>query len=84
MAHSIYRFTHKYSYIFIMAFSLSVVDVQKLKMFARVFSGTPPKTTIPPETGNVPTDKPGSPVPKSSIVPTFNIIKVFLQLKGSQ
>lgn len=67
---------------FIMAFSLSVVDVQKLKMFGEFFSGTPPKATMPPETGNVPTDKPGSPIPKSSIVPTFNIIKKISTIEG--
>ena len=67
---------------FIMAFSLSVADVQKLKMFGEFFSGTPPKVLIPPETGEIPIDKPGSAIPKSSIVPVFNIIKKISTIEG--
>jgi chemotaxis protein MotB len=67
---------------FIMAFSLSVADVEKLKMFGDFFSGTPPKSEVPPETGNVPTDKPGASIKKSSIVPIFNIVKKVSTIEG--
>jgi chemotaxis protein MotB len=67
---------------FIMAFSLSVADVEKLKMFGEFFTGTPPMVVIQPKTGNVPTEKPGAPIPKSSVVPIFNIVKKISLIEG--
>jgi chemotaxis protein MotB len=67
---------------FIMAFSLSVADVEKLKLFGEFFSGTPPNVLVPPESGDVPTDKPGAAIPKSSIIPIFNIVKKISTIEG--
>ena len=71
---------------FIMAFSLSIVDVERLRMFSQYFTGkTAPKSAgTMPQTGRVPIDQPGGLVPRSSITPVFEELKKLSQIPGVQ
>lgn len=71
---------------FIMAFSLSIVDVGRLRTFSMYFAG---KTQLKggraaPKTGRVPIDQPGGLVPRSSIAPIFEELKKLTQIPGVQ
>lgn len=71
---------------FIMAFSLSIVDVERLRMFSQFFAGRVQE--VPggalPQTGRVPIDQPGGLVPRSSITPIFEELKKLSQIPGVQ
>jgi len=72
---------------FIMAFSLSIADVGRLRSFAEFFSGkdiTKIGKVFPSKTGDVPIDKPGGLVPQSSVAPIFTELKKLSQMPGVQ
>ena len=71
---------------FIMAFSLSIVDVERLRIFSQYFTGkaAPKSTGTMPQTGRVPIDQPGGLVPRSSITPAFEELKKLSQIPGVQ
>jgi chemotaxis protein MotB len=71
---------------FIMAFSLSIADVGRLKMFSEYFTGkaAPKSAGTIPQTGRVPIDQPGGLVPRSSIIPAFEELKKLSQIPGVQ
>ena len=71
---------------FIMAFSLSIVDVERLQMFSEYFTGkaAPKAAGTKPQTGRVPIDQPGGLVPRSSITPVFEELKKLSQIPGVQ
>ena len=71
---------------FIMAFSLSIVDVGRLQMFSEYFTGkaAPKSAGTVPQTGKVPIDQPGGLVPRSSITPVFEELKKLSQIPGVQ
>ena len=71
---------------FIMAFSLSIVDVGRLRTFSMYFAGKTPLKggRAAPQTGRVPIDQPGGLVPRSSIAPIFEELKKLTQIPGVQ
>ena len=71
---------------FIMAFSLSIADVERLQMFSEYFTGkaAPKSAGTMPQTGRVPIDQPGGLVPRSSITPVFEELKKLSQIPGVQ
>jgi len=71
---------------FIMAFSLSIADVERLKMFSGYFTGkaVPKGAGTMPQTGRMPIDQPGGLVPRSSIAPVFDELKKLSQIPGVQ
>lgn len=71
---------------FVMAFSLSIADVEKLRMFSQYFAGREEGTPVKafPQTGRVPIDQPGGLVPRSSVTPIFEELKKLSQIPGVQ
>lgn len=71
---------------FIMAFSLSIADVERLKMFSEYFAGKAQQRNAASllQTGRVPMDQPGGLVPRSSITPVFEELKKLSQIPGVQ
>lgn len=72
---------------FVMAFSLSIADVEKLKMFSEYFVKKKPtevKTYPQPDVGEVPIDVPGSIRKQSTVIPLFQEIKELAQIQGIQ
>jgi len=69
-----------------MAFSLSIADVERLKMFSGYFTGkaVPKGAGTMPQTGRMPIDQPGGLVPRSSIAPVFDELKKLSQIPGVQ